>query len=362
MTEANVYCLVMAGGVGRRFWPMSRVERPKQFLRFFGDRSLLQMTVDRIRPIIPPSQCLIVTNERYLEQTVTQLPEVPRENILLEPVSRNTAPCIAFGAGMVHRVRGDAVMVVLPADHLIQDEASFHKVLNAAIEKARTPGVLVTVGIRPNRAATGYGYIEFDVEDREGTGVHRVLSFTEKPDPARAEEFLEAGRYLWNSGMFAWRADTILREVEQSLPAVYSAFAPLLSGDAPDRRKVTEAFLQSPSISVDYGVMEKARDVFVVPGQFGWSDVGDWQAAYEVAPKDAAENASFGDVQFHDSSGCLAYASDRKISLLGARDLVVVDAGDAILVCDRKQAQRVKEAANRTEQGNGQNGRDSNAP
>lgn len=349
MREANAYCLIMAGGVGRRFWPLSRVEHPKQFLRFFGDRSLLQMTVDRIGGMIPPSRCLIVTNERYLEQTVAQLPEVPRENILLEPVARNTAPCIAFGASVVRQVRPDAVMVVLPADHLIQDVPSFHAVLEAAVEKARTPGTLVTIGIRPNRAATGYGYIEFDVEEEGAADVHRVISFTEKPDPELAAEFVQSGRYLWNSGMFAWRADTILDEVKDNLPDVFSAFAPILSTERPDRHMVTKAFLQSPTISVDYGIMEKAQDVFVVSGEFGWSDVGDWQAAYEVGPKDADGNAALGDVSLIDSAGCLAHASDRKIVLLGTEDLVVVDAGDALLVCDRKQAQRVKEAANRAE-------------
>ena len=351
MSERKLFCLIMAGGVGRRFWPLSRVERPKQFLKFFGERSLLQMTVDRMRALIPPTQCLIVTNERYLEQTQQQLPEVPRENILLEPVSRNTAPCIAFGASLVHRIRPDAVIVVLPADHLIQDIASFHEALETAIEKASIPGTLVTIGIRPARAATGYGYIEFDLESSTDGRVSEVRSFTEKPDPARAEEFLKSGRHLWNSGMFVWRADTFLKEVEKNLPEVFSRFGGFMTGDAPDRTAVREAFRRSPTISVDYGIMEKADHVFVVPGEFGWSDVGDWQAAYEVGPKDAGGNATFGQVSLTASEGCLAYASDRKIFLLGARDLVVVDAGDTVLVCDRRQAQRVKEAANRSDNG-----------
>jgi mannose-1-phosphate guanylyltransferase len=337
----------MAGGVGRRFWPLSRVERPKQFLKFFGDRSLLQMTVDRMRPLMPAENILIVTNERYLEQTAEQLPEIPTANILLEPVSRNTAPCIAFGAGIVHRDHPNAVMLVLPADHLVQDVPAFHEVLRLAIRAAEEPGALVTIGIRPNRPATGYGYIEF--EEQETGSVFRVRSFTEKPDRERAVEFLSSGRYLWNSGMFTWRVDTIWSEVRRNLPGVYEAFADVLDRPELDRQLVQNAFIQSPSISVDYGIMEKAEQVLVVPGEFGWSDVGDWQAAYEVGPKDDHDNALFGNVSVLDSNRCLAYASERRVNLLGVDDLVVVDAGDTVLVCHRSQAQRVKEAANLAE-------------
>lgn len=343
----NVYCLIMAGGVGRRFWPMSRVERPKQFLKFFGDRSLLQMTVDRIRPLISSENVLIVTNERYRELTAAQLPEVPEENILLEPVARNTAPCIAYGAAVVRRTRPDAVMVVLPADHLIRDVPAFHGVLETAVAKAAEPDTLVTIGIQPGRPATGYGYIEF--EPGAG-GVHRVRSFTEKPDLDRANSFLQAGNYLWNSGMFVWRTDSIWREIERNLPDVHHEFSAVADSGDGSRTAVRRAFLQSPSISVDYGIMEKAESVFVVPGDFGWSDVGDWQAAYEVAPKDDRENAAFGDVKWVDSKNSLAYAGERTINMLGLKDIVVVDAGDTVLVCHRSQAQRVKEAANRAEE------------
>ncbi len=347
MNYDNVYCLIMAGGVGRRFWPMSRVEHPKQFLKFFGDRSLLQMTVDRIRPLISPDNVLIVTNERYKELTAGQLPEVPEENILLEPVSRNTAPCIAYGASVVRKSRPDAVMLVLPADHLIRDVAEFHNVLKAAIAKAAEPDTLVTIGIQPGRPATGYGYIEFEPGD---SNAHRVRSFTEKPDADRATSFIEAGNFLWNSGMFVWRTDAIWREIERNLPDVHREFGAVTESPLGDRKAVRKAFLQSPSISVDYGIMEKAEKVFVVRGDFGWSDVGDWQAAYDVAPKDADANAEFGDVHWVDSKRSLAYASERTITMLGLEDIVVVDAGDTVLVCHRSQAQRVKEAANRAEE------------
>jgi mannose-1-phosphate guanylyltransferase len=349
VTDANLYCLIMAGGVGRRFWPLSRPEMPKQFLKFFGDRSLLQMTVDRMEGLVPPDRCLIVTNERYLDQTAAQLPEVPRENILLEPIGRNTAPCIAFGATLLHGIRPDAVMVVLPADHLIQDVPSFHGVLETAVEAARAPDTLVTIGIRPTRAATGYGYIEFDAAASDSGDIHQVRSFTEKPDSQRADEFVTSERYLWNSGMFAWRADTILHEMEQNIPAVFSSFEPLLTNSNPSRQVISEAFHSSPNISVDYGVMETAGQVYVVPGEFGWSDVGDWQAAYEMSPKDADGNAVLGEVSLSGARDCLVHASDQRIELRGTDNLVVIDAGDTILICDRSQSQRVKEVANLAE-------------
>jgi mannose-1-phosphate guanylyltransferase len=342
----------MAGGVGSRFWPLSRPDRPKQFLSFFGEQSMLQMAVERLEGLVPAEGCFISTNESYVAQTKEQLPGLPPENIIAEPVGRNTAPCIAFGAMRIADLDPEGVMLVLPADHLIQDIVGFHKAAAKAIQAAREKGVLVTMGIKPSKPATGYGYIEYDPDEDIGAGppgVFDVVSFTEKPDRDTARSFLESGRYLWNSGMFCWRVDTILAEMERHIPEVHRLFNSLSGGRWKDAASVEQAFESSPSVSIDYGVMEHAATVKVVPCDIGWNDVGDWQAAYEVSEKDEEANATRGDVRLIDASGCFGYSESRRVVLLGTRDLVVIDAGDTVLVCDRHQAQRVKEAANAVE-------------
>jgi mannose-1-phosphate guanylyltransferase len=352
-SKGSVYALIMAGGVGSRFWPLSRRERPKQFLTFFGDRSLLQLANDRLDGLVPVENRFIVTNEGYVGQTIQQLPDIPEQNILAEPISRNTAPCIAFGAYRMLKLDPEGVMLVLPADHLIQDVDGFQEAARLAVEAAREPGVLVTMGIRPAHPATGFGYIEFAGESKDGeepAGSYDVLSFKEKPGIETAQRFVESGRYLWNSGMFAWRVDTIIDELSANLPEVAEAFGRIPSTedvDQPDA--VKQAFEGSPNVSIDFGVMEKARHVKVVPCEVGWNDVGDWQAAYSLSEKDGDANVSRGEVSVIDSRGCLAYSSTRRVVLLGVEDLVVVEAGDAVLVCARGMTQRVKEAANLVE-------------
>jgi len=348
-SEGAVYALIMAGGVGSRFWPLSRRDRPKQFLKFFGDQSLLQMASERLDGLVPVDGRFVVTNERYVAETMRQLPEIPPRNILAEPVSRNTAPCIAFGAARLAAFDPEAVMLVLPADHLIEDVPGFHEAASKAIWAAREKGVVVTMGITPSQPSTGFGYIEFDPDQEGNPSAFDVVSFKEKPDSKTAQAFVNTGRYLWNSGMFAWRVDTILSEFERSLPKVFEAFIRLSSAHGDDAEIVASAFDESPSISIDYAIMERARHVKVVPCDIGWNDVGDWQAAYDLSQKDVAENASKGDVTLIDASGCFAYSSSRRVVLIGTSNLVVVDAGDTVLVCDLSQAQRVKEAANEYE-------------
>ncbi len=351
MTDSKgaIYALIMAGGVGSRFWPLSRRNRPKQFLQFFGDQSLLQMASERLDGLVPVEGRFVVTNERYVAETLLQLPEIPPRNVLAEPLSRNTAPCIAFCAACIAGFDPEGVMLVLPADHLIEDVTGFHEAASKAIGAARERGVVVTMGITPSHPSTGFGYIEFDPDQEGDSSVFDVVSFKEKPDSVTAQALLDSGHYLWNSGMFAWRVDTILSEFERSLPKVYEAFIRLSSVRGDKAEIVASAFEDSPNISIDYGVMERARHVKVVPCDIGWSDVGDWQAAYDLSQKDTGGNASRGDVRLIDASGCLAYSSSRRVVLIGTSDLVVVDAGDIILVCDRAQAQRVKEAANEYE-------------
>lgn len=342
------YAVILAGGIGSRFWPQSRQARPKQFLTVAGQRTLLQATVDRLAGYLPHERILVVTHVRYLDETRAQLPELPDENLLAEPLSRNTAPAIAFAAAHLLARDAEAEMVVLPADHVITDVPRFHAVLDAAFARATTPGALVTLGIAPTHPETGYGYIQFEgsIEDtlREAPAAVPVKTFAEKPDAATAERFVDSGDFLWNSGMFVWRADTFLDAVEQHMPELAEAMAPFRTspGAAFDVAAVEDAFAASPKQSVDYGVMERAERVFVVPASFGWSDVGDWRAVYELQAQDAAGNAVRGKVILQDASRCFVTGGERLVVVVGANDLVVVDTDDAVLVMHRDAAQNVR--------------------
>ena len=352
-----LYTVIMAGGIGSRFWPASRQARPKQFLNVFGQATLIQNTVARMQGLVPPERTYVVTHARYTEQTQAQLPALPPENILAEPISRNTAPCIAYAAVTLLARDPDATMIVLPADHVVQNVARFHEVLRVAVEKAQTPGALVTIGITPTHPETGYGYIQYeppgtDDGEHEAPRAYSVRTFAEKPDVATAERFLDSGDFLWNSGMFIWRADTILEKLRHHLPRAYEAFAPLQAlprrnGTAEERAAedaaVRAAYERSPRISIDYGVMERADAVYVVPGTFGWSDVGDWRAVYDLSEKDEHGNVLHERALVHDASRCYVEAEDgRLVVLIGVHDLVVVETEDALLVCHRESTQRVK--------------------
>lgn len=342
-----LYAVIMAGGIGSRFWPQSRQARPKQFLNVLGNATLIQTTLGRLQGLVPAERCYVVTHERYVAQTQEQLPALPPENVLAEPISRNTAPCIALAAVKLLAEDPDATMMVLPADHLIQNVRLFHEVLRVAVEKAQEPGALVTIGIKPTHPETGYGYIQYDASlahDHDQLQAFPVRTFAEKPDVATAERFLDSGDFLWNSGMFIWRADTILEQIQQHLPDAYDAFAPLQDavGTDSEPEAIATAYQRSPRISIDYGVMERADKVFVVPGDFGWSDVGDWRAVYELSEKDEVGNALYNEVIVHDSSRCLVQANGRLVVLVGIHDTVVVDTEDALLVCNRESTQQVK--------------------
>lgn len=342
-----LYAVIMAGGIGSRFWPQSRRAHPKQFLNVFGDATLIQNTVARLQGLIPPEHCFVVTHERYVARTQEQLPALPEANVLAEPISRNTAPCIAYAATKLLARNPDATMIVLPADHVIRNVKQFHAVLQTAVEKAQEPGALVTIGINPTHPETGYGYIQYDRSsdpDEDTPQAFPVRTFAEKPDLSTAERFLDSGDFLWNSGMFIWRADTILGEMQEHLPDAYDAFEQVrdsLDTDA-EQEAVARAFTNSPHISIDYGVMERARNVYVVPGSFGWSDVGDWRAVYDHSNKDAHGNALHGHVIVHDASRCYVQAGDRLVVMVGMHDTVVVDTDDALLVCHRENTQGVK--------------------
>ena len=342
-----VHAVMMAGGIGSRFWPRSRRSNPKQFLSILGDDTLIQATVARLAGIVPTENIHIVTNERYVEQTRNQLPALPPENVLAEPISKNTAPCITFAAQVIHAKDPEAVMVVLPADHIIRDVRLFHDTLKVGIDKAAEEGSLVTIGIEPTYPATGYGYVQFDPVDLDETGALSALfvrTFAEKPNLETAERFLDSGDFLWNSGMFIWRTDSILHAVETHLPDVSEAFAYLAEAakEPLDVDRLRQAFSDCPSISVDYGVMERAHKVYVVPGSFDWSDVGDWKAVYDLSEHGATGNVIEGQAIVHNAARCLISADKRLVAVVGLNDVIVVDTEDALLVCHKDATQNVK--------------------
>jgi mannose-1-phosphate guanylyltransferase len=342
-----IHAVIMAGGSGTRFWPLSRGARPKQLLALGpSEHSLLRCTVERIAPLIASERTWVVTTRRIADAVACDLPELPRGNVLAEPEGRNTAPCIGWAAVRASHADPDAVLVVLPADHHIADEPAFRAVLERAIAAA-SDGGLVTCGIEPTRPDTGFGYLQVDADaSREAAGVRRCVRFVEKPDLARATEFVASGNYLWNSGLFVFRADAILAAIAKHIPelsAELDAVRAALEADGSDERVIDARYAHMPSISIDHGVMERVGDVLVVPGAFGWSDLGSYETAWELAPKDAAGNALRGDALAFDASRNFVRVPEGKlVALIGVDDLVVVDTGDTLLVMPRTRSQDVR--------------------
>lgn len=337
----STYTIVMAGGSGTRFWPLSRKARPKQLLPLAGgDESLLAATVRRVRALSPPEHVLVVTNAQLAEATRAAVPGVPEQNVMAEPIGRNTAPCVGWAAARVFRKDPDAVCMVLPADHHIGDEARYVEVLEQAAAAAREGGI-VTVGIRPTRPETGYGYIEMG--ESRGAG-HVARRFVEKPNHQRAEQFLAAGNFLWNSGMFFFRASLMLDAIRTHLPGLGETLDRYLAVDLEEEAAlVAETYGDLPRVSIDHGVMEKVSEVFVVPGEFGWSDLGGFASAWELADKDDEGNALPDRALTLDVKNCLVRAPDgKRVALIGVSDLVVIDTDDALLVVPRARAQEVK--------------------
>lgn len=344
---AKVYAVIMAGGAGTRFWPASRSLRPKQLLPLAGgsDEPLLAATVRRLAPLVTEDRVLVVTGEHLADGTAKAVPGVPRAQILCEPAPRNTAPCIAWASAAISRLDPDALVMVLPSDHFISDEPAFRGVLETALASAEK-GRVTTVGIVPTRPETGYGYIEVGA-DLDG-GAKAVARFVEKPDRARAEAFLAGKRHLWNAGMFFFRAKDMNALVAEHLPELASGVAKIdeASGGAGAAEVLRAVFPTLPSVSIDHGVMEKAAGLAVVPGDFGWNDVGSWQSAWELAARDAAGNAvPDGSLAIDGSNNLvrsLGARRDKVIALVGVSDLVVVDTDDALLVIPRDRAQDVR--------------------
>jgi mannose-1-phosphate guanylyltransferase len=337
------YAVILAGGRGERLWPMSTPSRPKQLLALDGETTLVARTLDRIAPLVRLDESLAMTSESLRETIASELRLVPAERIVGEPVGRNTAPAIALAARILTRSDPDALLVVLPADHVIGGDSEFRETMAIAIEAAEAERALVTIGVRPTRAETEYGYVR--VGDSSATeGVLGVRSFHEKPDRATAEEFVRAGEYLWNSGMFVWRGDRFLEEIERHLPDVARALRRVSArpGEPAFRTEVRHYYDAVPSVSVDYGVMEKADSVLVVPARFTWDDVGAWPALSRVWGADGSGNTVRGDALLVDAKGCVVYSEEGTVAVLGMSDVVVARTGDATLVCSKDRARDVR--------------------
>ena len=341
MGDKQVSAVILAGGSGSRLWPLSRQHLPKQFLSLEGDASLLQTTINRLSSVIEAKNVLIVTQEAHAKGEAYHA-LLPYQT-LFEPVARNTAPAIALAAAYLMREGADPIMVVLPADHIIKDEARFHTHLQVAIE-ATESGKLITFGIRPAHPDTGFGYIK--AHAGETPGVYTVERFTEKPDQNTAERFLKEGGYYWNSGMFVWRASAILAEIRQHLPAVYRVIQNIIAESRTGgtfQQAVEKHFSGMPSISIDYGVLEKSSRVSLIPCDIGWNDVGSWQAVHEIGTKDKDGNVIQGNVIALDCKNSLIRAEKRLVAAIGMEDICVVETADAILISKSDQTQRVRE-------------------
>lgn len=341
----NIAAVIMAGGKGERFWPKSRTNYPKQFLSLTGDgETMIQKTFKRLNGLVQADHVFVVTNANYLHLVKEQLPEIPQENLLCEPAARNTAPCIALAAAVIRKRFGDAVMLVLPSDHLIRHEDICMDVLCCAAQAANSGENLVTIGITPAYPETGYGYIEFSRNADAPNGVYQVDCFKEKPDIVTARSYVESGRFLWNSGMFAWKASTFLNAVQQHLPTVYEITEKFEAACDTDvfQAVLEELFPQMPSISVDFGVLEHAEHLFVIPGSFGWDDVGSWPALKRVAKTDTNGNYRDGDILTVGTKNCIFAGNKKLIAAVGIENIIVVDTDDALLVCNADSAQNVK--------------------
>ncbi|MCC2546842.1 mannose-1-phosphate guanylyltransferase [Hymenobacter sp. BT175] len=363
--QENTYLVVMAGGIGSRFWPFSRTHNPKQFHDVLGvGRSMLQLTVDRFEGICPPENVFIVTHRDYREQVQQHLPQLAPEQILIEPIGRNTAPCIAYASYRIAQHDPKGVIIVSPADHAVLHEDEFRRVITQAVAGARTNDILLTLGIQPSRPDTGYGYIQYLDQDEAGhafpAGFKKVKTFTEKPNLELARMFVDSGDFLWNSGLFVWRADVIIQAFHQYLGDIAEVFdeGVELLGTPAEEEFIAEAYSRCRNISIDYGVMEKADNVFVLPADFGWSDLGTWDSLHRIGERDEHGNVVDGDALLYDTQNCVVKTpSERLVVLQGLDGYIVAEYDNVLLICKRSEEQRVKDfvADVRTKKGNGYN-------
>jgi mannose-1-phosphate guanylyltransferase len=347
MNIQNNYVCIMAGGIGSRFWPESRMSYPKQFIDILGTgKSLIQWTYLRFLDICPKENIYFITNQQYIKTLQDQIPEVAAENIISEPSRKNTAPCAAYFAHRIYEKNPNANIIMSPADHLIMDEKGFTATALNALEFVSKNDALLTLGIKPTRPDTGYGYIQYDIEDQIDT-VFRVRTFSEKPSLELARTFLKSGDFLWNAGIFIWNVKTIKAALEKYLPELNDVFvqAKEAYNTPKESELINQLYAQCTNISIDYGIMEKAKNVFVVPSYFGWCDLGTWESAYDNFEKDYLGNAVHGDnVMIIDATECMIKAPKQKLVVLqGLEKFIVVDTEDVLLICERNREQQIKE-------------------
>lgn len=342
----NQYVAIMAGGVGTRFWPKSRTSYPKQFLDILGTgKTLIQSTFDRYRKVVPVENIYVVTSQDYVDTVQEQLPDIPSDNIVAEPFRKNTAPCIAYIAFKIHQKDPDGLMIAAPADNMILEEDKFTEVMNTALGFVNHVNALVTIGIMPTHPNTGYGYIQHNGVEA-APGIFKVKTFTEKPNLDLAKAFIKSGDFLWNSGIFIWKCTNILDAFEKQLPEIHELFAAekekLNTGE--EKEAIQDIYAKCPSISIDFGVMEKAPNVYIIPASFYWSDLGTWNSAYNNMEKDYFENAVVGkDVMVYDTQKCMIHVPEKKLVLLqGLEDYIVVDTDDVLMICKKEKEQEIK--------------------
>lgn len=353
----NHYAVIMAGGIGSRFWPMSRTAYPKQFLDILNTgKTLLQSTYERFLGFIPNENIFVVTSADYTSLVMSQLPDLPAENILGEPERKNTAPCIALISMKLILQNPNANLIVAPSDHLIENETAFRENCLDALQFTEKENALVTLGIKPTHANTGYGYIQFKEQTFNGT-IRQVARFTEKPDKKTALSFVQDGSYLWNAGIFIWKAADILNAFEKYAPQVFHLFktGEMAMNTPFEKKAISHIFSICPSISIDYAIMEKAPNVFVIPATFEWSDLGTWNSAWENFDKDAGQNAVAGEnTLLVDANGCIVHSSDKKLILVGGVDnLIIVNTKDALLVCKKENEQQIKDYVKKLQENTG---------
>lgn len=357
--NSNNYCVIMAGGVGSRFWPYSRNNRPKQFLDFFGTgRSLLQQTVDRFRGLVPIENVLVVTNVLYRDMILEQVPDLRPEQVLCEPARRNTAPCIAYAIAHISARTDKANIVVAASDHLIMQEKEFERVISVGLDFVEKNDVLLTLGMKPTRPETGYGYIQMDNgetppdlpclgEEMKAAGIRKVKTFTEKPNLELAKVFCESGEFLWNSGIFLWNLQSIRKAFRQHQPEIADAFrkGEHMMGTPQEDAFIQAAFPTLPSISVDYGIMEKADNVYVMQASFGWSDLGTWGSLYSLSDKDDNQNVSLkSEALFYNAHGNIVTLEPGKLAVInGIEDCIVAESDGVLLICKQAEEQHIRQ-------------------
>lgn len=336
----------MAGGKGERFWPKSRTNLPKQFLNISGNKSMIQQSISRLEKLMDIDQIFVVTNELYAELIKAQIPHLPLENIIIEPIGRNTAPCIGLASVLIEEKFPNSTMIVIPSDHIIENEDGFVKILQTAVEVAQNNKDLVTLGIKPTYAETGYGYIEStkEVYQLNNLDVYKVNKFVEKPDIDTAKSYLDSGNFYWNSGIFVWKIEVIQSYIKELMPEMYDVMQTIKSSlKFYDRNSIIQQeFSKMPDQSIDYGIMEKASEIYVIPCVFGWDDVGSWTALERINELDDNGNVIKGNILNLDTKRCIIESNGKLIATLGIEDLIVVDTEDVTLICTKDKAQEVK--------------------